>query len=108
HEKSDLERLEAFIPVYLEGVSVEDMREHRPDQMAGAALSHLILADSRKSDDIAVSVFNPRRRNNRWSSLHTIIQVVAPDMPFLVDSLSMVARRRGLIIHQTVHPVLSV
>jgi glutamate dehydrogenase len=108
YEKSDLERLEAFIPVYFEGVSVEDMREHRPDQMAGAALAHLTLAEGRKREGIAVDVFNPRRRNNRWSSLHTIIQVVAPDMPFLVDSLSMVARRAGLSIHQTVHPVLSV
>lgn len=108
YEKGDQTQVAAFIPVYYEGAGLEDLRDHQADQLAGAACSHFALADGRKGNDIAVEVFNPRRREHGWSSAHTIIQVVAPDMPFLVDSLTMVARRAELMVHQTVHPVLSV
>ncbi len=100
--------LESFIPLYYAGSSIEDLRLHHAGELAGAALTHFSLAETRKEGDIAVRVFNPLRREKGWSSARTIIEIVAADMPFLVDSLTMLARRHELVVYQTVHPVLSV
>jgi hypothetical protein len=55
-----------------------------------------------------IRVCNPAPRDDGWNSPHTIVQVVTDDMPFLVDSTSMVLNRHGSYIHLTVHPVLHV
>jgi glutamate dehydrogenase len=36
-----------------------------------------------------------------------VIDVVTDDMPFLVDSITMVVYRRGLVIHRLLHPLIS-
>ncbi|MGH8273524.1 MAG: NAD-glutamate dehydrogenase [Gammaproteobacteria bacterium] len=101
-------QLDKFVPLYYEGASTADLRNHSVTELAGAALSHFQLAASLAEGESAVRVFNPRRRENGWGSAHTIIESVAPDMPFLVDSLTMAAQRNELIVHQTVHPVLGI
>ncbi|MGH8161618.1 MAG: NAD-glutamate dehydrogenase, partial [Gammaproteobacteria bacterium] len=107
-QSGDPALLEAFVPPYYAGSSIEDLRLHHIGELAGAALTHFALADTRRGNDIAVRVFNPVRREKGWGSARTIIEIVAPDMPFLVDSLTMAARRHELTVYQTVHPVLSV
>ena len=35
---------------------------------------------------LEVLVENPERARDGWSSEHTVIRVLAPDMPFIIDS----------------------
>ncbi|MGH8426865.1 MAG: NAD-glutamate dehydrogenase [Gammaproteobacteria bacterium] len=100
--------LKGFLQAYYAGVNTEDLREYAPANLAGAALSHLQIGEPRRGRDFAVRVFNPRQKEEGWSSAHTLFETVAPDMPFLVDSVTMVAEKHRLAVHQTIHPVLSV
>jgi len=99
---------EPFVQAYYAGANNEDLKDYNPTDLVGAAVSHLDLASRRADGDMLVRVHNPRTRTTGWRSIHTIIETVAPDMPFLVDSVTMVAQQHGLTVHQTVHPVLSV
>jgi glutamate dehydrogenase len=98
----------AFIPLYYRNTALDDLKDRAIEDLAGAALSHLQLALQRSSGTPCIRVWNPAPRTDRWDSAHTIVQIVTDDMPFLVDSTSMVLNRHGSYIHLTVHPVLHV
>ena len=106
--KSAQEGLDIFLEAYYSNVGLEDLRERTPEDLAGAAVSHLGLASRREPGEPRVRVYNPTEAQHGWNSTHTIVEVVTDDMPFLVDSLGMVINRHGLYIHLTVHPIIVV
>ncbi|NPU90770.1 MAG: NAD-glutamate dehydrogenase [Gammaproteobacteria bacterium] len=46
-----------------------------------------------------IRVFNPRFEDHGWQSTHTVVEVLARDSAFLVDTVMMEVVRRGLSIH---------
>ncbi|HEX5313943.1 MAG TPA: NAD-glutamate dehydrogenase [Gammaproteobacteria bacterium] len=100
--------LKEYLHSYYGEASTGDLREYTPGNLAAAALSHLELGEHLGSKAFAVRVLNPRPKEDGWHSVHTVFQTVVADMPFLVDSTTMVAQKHGLTVHQTIHPVLAV
>ena len=99
---------EAFARVYFHGVAEEDMRPRATDDLVGAALAHLAIAGTRRPGEAIVKVFNPVAQRDGFACAHTVVAVVTDDMPFLVDSLSIVFLQAGLKVHFLAHPVLTV
>jgi glutamate dehydrogenase len=97
-----------FVRQYYHGVAEEDLAEHPSEELAAAALSHLRFAAVRNAPRALVRIYNPDEERDGWTSRHTVVEVTADDMPFLVDSLGMVLTQAGLTIHMMVHPVLAV
>ncbi len=97
-----------FIHAYYHGVSEEDLAEHRPEDLAGAAVAHLALGKTRRAGKPLVRVFNPDLKHDAFTSSHTLIALVTDDMPFLVDSLGIIFNQSALAIHFIAHPVLTV
>ena len=97
-----------FIRQYYAGISAEDLRQRRSADLAGAALSHLALTKSRRKGQFKIKVFNPTEAKDGWTSPHSVLQVVADDRPFLVDSLGAAINTMGHSVHLTVHPILRV
>ncbi|HVR29422.1 MAG TPA: NAD-glutamate dehydrogenase domain-containing protein, partial [Thermoanaerobaculia bacterium] len=89
-------------------VAPEDLEARQPLDLYGAALGLWRFARSRAPGQERVRVFNPTLEEHGWQSTHTVIEIVNDDMPFLVDSVSMAANRRGLTIHLIMHPVIAV
>lgn len=79
----------SFIPCYYANVSKEDLDERTIHDLYGAALSHWRLVKDTQKGEVKLSVFNPNDTNAGWQSPHTIIQIISPDAPFLVDSVRM-------------------
>lgn len=102
------EWLSAFLEVYYGAASLDELREHNPRHLIGAALSHLQLSQTRADKHHVVRVYNPTEENDGWHSPHTIIQTVAMDSPFIVDSISLCAQSHQLRVYSTLHPVLAV
>jgi len=107
-KRSDKSIAEPFARQYYRGVAEEDLNEYSIDQLAAAALGHLEFARARKAGKPAVRIFNPDLATDGWACDHTIVEVTVEDMPFLVDSLTMVLNRAGLRIHMMAHPVIPV
>lgn len=53
-------------------------------------------------------VFNPSQAKHGWQSTHSIIEVIQPDMPFLVDSVGMALNRMGITAHMMLHTPLAI
>ncbi|MDX6225855.1 MAG: glutamate dehydrogenase [Frankiales bacterium] len=98
----------AYLRQYYRHVAPEDLLGRDPDDVRGAALSQLRLAERRPMGTALVRVINPTIADDGWSSPHTVVEVVIDDMPFLVDSVSAELTRHDLAIHLIVHPQLMV
>ena len=96
-----------YLGIYFSNVDAEDLANRDPQELAGAALSHLMFAMRRRRAAL-VRVFNPTLREHGFVSPHTIIDVVNDDMPFLVDSISLALQERSLTLHFLAHPVFAV
>ncbi|HEY8540161.1 MAG TPA: hypothetical protein VIL28_14925, partial [Steroidobacteraceae bacterium] len=96
----------SFVKQYFHGVDEDDLRASPASDLAAAAIAHLRFASRRARGRPLVRVYNPSADRDGYASTHTIVEVTLEDMPFLVDSLSMVMTRAGLRIHRMMHPVL--
>ncbi len=99
---------EAFIRRFYENVAPTDIISEDTEDLYGAALSLWSFAAARKPKTAKVRVYNPGFDQHGWHSTHTVIEIVHDDMPFLVDSVSADLNRRGITIHQLIHPIFVV
>jgi glutamate dehydrogenase len=79
-----------------------------PEELYGAAVQHHRLGLSRLPGQAAIAFYVPDFDRHGWHSPHTIIDIVSDDMPFLVDSITMLIYHQGLAIHRLMHPLLGV
>ncbi|MDR0440234.1 MAG: NAD-glutamate dehydrogenase [Candidatus Accumulibacter sp.] len=78
------------------------------EELHGAAIQHTRLGQSRQPGQATIALYTPDFDRHGWHTPHTVIDIVTDDMPFLVDSLTMVIHSSGLTIHRLIHPVLGV
>ncbi|MFK8083637.1 MAG: NAD-glutamate dehydrogenase [Granulosicoccus sp.] len=102
------EQLSAFVPAYFASLANSELSSLPTEDLAGMALSHWQLAKTRNDGQPLYRVFNPGFDTQGWHSLHTVIQIVANDQPWLVSSLQATLAREGHVIHLLVHPILAV
>ncbi|WP_405056301.1 NAD-glutamate dehydrogenase [Kribbella sp. NBC_01505] len=106
HDKSsDPGKLKTFLERYYRYVAAEDVAERQPADCLGAARHHYKSAVSRPQGTAKVQVFTPTLEEHGWSANgRTVVEIVIDDMPFLVDSASMVITQRDLEIQLLIHP----
>jgi len=64
------------------------------------------LQDTSSGNDIRV--YSPELENDGWQTQHSVIELVHPDMPFLVDSIRMELNRMGVGVHLHIHLPMSI
>ena len=104
----DAARVERFVRLYYGWVPPEDLVGRDPLDIYGAALAEWNFMRTRAPGSAKVRVYNPDFEQHGWQSTHTVVEIVADDMPFLVDSVSMELSRQAYGIHLVVHPVIGV
>jgi glutamate dehydrogenase len=102
------DQVEAFTLQLYRRVDPEDLLERAIPDLYGAAVAHWGFARQRAPGAAKVRVYSPRFEEHGWRSVHSVVEIVTDDMPFLVDSVSMELNRQGLTIHLPIHPVLTV
>jgi glutamate dehydrogenase len=100
--------VEGITREYFRRLDAQDLAERTPEDLLGAVLSHLQLAEKRAAGRPKVRIFSPALAEDGWSSRHSVIQIVNDDMPFLVDSTTLEINRQGLMLHLIVHPIYAV
>ena len=93
---------------YLRDVATEEVARWRPEDVAGAVLSHRDLARHRTPGQARIRVFTPTVEVDSWATGNSVIEIVTEDMPFLVDSVVGALDRAGIRVLAIVHPLLFV
>jgi glutamate dehydrogenase len=94
---------QAFCNAFFSRMSSSDAELHAPTQWAVIVASLLDFMQQRRPGQTLVRVLNPKEAHGGRS----LLQVVTDDMPFLVDSTSMILAHRQAV-HAAIHPVLGV
>jgi len=96
-----------FLRAFFRGVAEEDLRMHRPADLATAALAHLQFGRVRPGNRVLVELAPPLSTADPTAAHRAVVRVVAPDMPFLVESIGIVFNEMNIAMHLIVHPVLT-
>ncbi|GGP18983.1 NAD-glutamate dehydrogenase [Silvimonas iriomotensis] len=100
--------LASFLKAWSADLPEEDFSTHQPEDWLGAAHAHQRLGQRRLPDQPLLRIYNPTPPEHGWQSSHTVIELVVPNLPFLVDTVSMALARAGYTVHLVLHPVLHV
>jgi len=107
-ERQEGETSELLLTRYYRHMLTEELLTRRPEDLAGAALSHRVLAYQRQRGCPQVRVFTPSVEQEGWSTGNTVVEIVTDDMPFLVDSVTAELARQGRVLGLLVHPQMVV
>lgn len=99
---------ETLMRRFYEHVTSDDVQGRDRDTLGAMSHSLRDLAASRTLGQPGVRVINPLRDEHGWVTRHTVVQVCADDMPFLVDSVLGELRQRELTVHLLIHPQMVV
>ncbi len=92
------EGFRAFVDAFYRGFPLDEIagREVRDVYACTYLLWQAFSAD--RGPEARISLLNPELENHGFTSHHTLVSVVAPDRPFLVDSLRLTLDRHDVTI----------
>ena len=100
--------LRSFLNPFFAIATPEELTAYRRRDLVGSTLAFWRYFQTHDHNAPKIEVLNPDYENNGWHSTHTIVQILHPDMPFIVDSVRMKLNERGATIHHLRNCVLSV
>ncbi|MFA7554774.1 MAG: NAD-glutamate dehydrogenase [Spongiibacteraceae bacterium] len=83
----------------------EDFRGREISDIYGSTMGSWAFIQQHDLQAPKVRVFNPEYQKHGWQSGHTMVAVLARDMPFITDSVRGELNRRNLSVY-TVHSVI--
>ncbi|GAB3489230.1 NAD-glutamate dehydrogenase [Marinomonas epiphytica] len=92
--------------LYFQDSLAEDLVDESIENLYGTIICLWDFLQQRPDNQPKVRVYNPNFEEHSWQSTHTVIEILAEDMPFLVSSFNMSLVRLGHTIHLTAHPVV--
>ncbi|WP_416885775.1 NAD-glutamate dehydrogenase [Marinospirillum sp.] len=101
-------QLQRFTQHFYHHAAVDELAQWPQELLYGMSVSLWNFIQQRQSAQPKLSVFNPDFEEDGWQASHTIIQVLNPDRPFLVDSLRMELQRQQLAVHTIHNAILEV
>ncbi|KFN44645.1 NAD-glutamate dehydrogenase [Arenimonas oryziterrae] len=104
---SQSELAKAFTAAYFARMPSDELALRPAVAWAGIAASALEFAQQRQPGKAKIRVFNPAAGDG-FETAYTVVQIVNDDMPFLVDSVSMLLSQRDIAMHGIVHPVIAI
>ncbi|MSY53941.1 MAG: NAD-glutamate dehydrogenase, partial [Actinobacteria bacterium] len=96
--------LSHVVPRYFDLVAPEDLVGTEVRDLQAMIEAHVALGQKRVPGSANVKAISPTLDSAGWHSLHTVVQVVTDDMPFLVDSVSAELSRQDRSIRVIIHP----
>jgi glutamate dehydrogenase len=102
------EQVASFVRQFYRWVPAEDLAQREHLDLYGAAVTHWRLAQERAPGEVRLHIYNPTLERHGWRSLHTVVEIVSDDMPFVVDSVTMELARLGHEIKLVIHPVIRI
>ena len=98
----------AFVGGYYGRLDPEDLESRRVPDLYGMVMSHFRLGRIRRPGEVLLRVYAPDIDEHGFASVHSVVELVSEDMPFLVDSMSMELSRHRYGLHLVNHPVIGV
>ncbi len=106
--KSGAEALKPFAESLFGKADGDFLHAFDPDSLAAMAQGGLRRVRQKQKGEAHVNVYNPSYPADGWEAPYTVVEVLLPDRPFIVDSLRAELKRRGYELYHLLHPILDV
>ncbi|MCK7547123.1 NAD-glutamate dehydrogenase [Marinobacter koreensis] len=106
--KTEAKKISEFAKQHYAHIPLEELVSRRFQDTYGAILAAWQFLQKRSADQTPVSVFNPDLESDGWQSTHTVVFILHPNMPFLIDSLRIAINQREIGTHSIQHSILRV
>ena len=100
--------IQEFASLLFKNIAASDLEGRNDSDLYGATLSLWQSFSHYDQSSPYIKVLNPQITNHGWQSEHTIVEIITPDMPFLVDSVRIALNRLGITAHLLLHSPISV
>ncbi|WP_158969064.1 NAD-glutamate dehydrogenase [Paraglaciecola sp. L3A3] len=98
-----VEPITNFSKILFNNISNDDLEDRNVSDLYGATLSLWNQFVNYQGDKPFIRAFNPEISKHGWQSTHTIVEIIVPDIPFLVDSVRMALNSQGITAHLLLH-----
>ncbi len=98
--------LQAFARAYVRRIPSDYLELLSEEEMCAQIEGFLDFARVRKGREVLVRAFNPSRATHGYERPGAVVEMVAPDAPFLVDSVTMALTGGGYTVEALIHPVI--
>ena len=106
--KPEAKKVIEFARQHYAHIPLEELVSRRFSDTYGAVLAAWQFLQKRAADETPVAVFNPELESDGWQSTHTVIFILHPNIPFLIDSLRMAINRQEIGTHSLQHSIFRV
>lgn len=106
--KAEAKKISEFVKQHYAHIPLEELLSRRLSDTYGAALAAWQFLQKRSDEQTPVSVFNPDLESDGWQSTHTVVFILHPNIPFLIDSLRIAINQQEIGTHSIQHSILQV
>src|SRR5690554_1688491 len=106
--KAEAGKISEFAKQHYAHIPLEELVSRRFSDTYGAVLAAWQFMQKRTSEETPVSVFNPELESDGWQSTHTVVFILHPNIPFLIDSLRIAINQQEIGTHSIQHSILQV
>ena len=107
-ESAEADSLCRFAEAFFGIVALEELQQRQDSDLLGCTLSFWRFLQQLPQAEGTLRVFNPDTRQHGWQSTHSVVEILHPDQPFLVDSVRMALNQQGYAIHTLQNSVIAV
>ncbi|PCJ31541.1 MAG: hypothetical protein COA99_17105 [Moraxellaceae bacterium] len=107
-DKSQIDSVIQFARHFYAAAPLEELATKRVDDLYGATVALWDFVQHRTPGKPKVRVFNPKFEDHGWQGTHTIVEILAPDKAFVVESMMMEFTRRDIAIHSVTNAGFSI
>ncbi|PCM45358.1 NAD-glutamate dehydrogenase [Marinobacter sp. ANT_B65] len=104
--KAEARKISEFVKQHYAHTPLEELVSRRLSDTYGAALAAWQFLQKRSAEETPVAVFNPDLESDGWQSTHTVVFILHPNIPFLIDSLRIAVNQREIGTHSIQHSIL--
>ncbi|MGY0399548.1 MAG: NAD-glutamate dehydrogenase [Ostreibacterium sp.] len=97
--------IEPFLKRYYSLADDEDLASYQPKSLFATAYQHFQTLLNYNGKKALIKTYNPNKLKHGYDSDYSVLDVIAADRPFLIDSIQMVFVRQNLSIHFVTHPI---
>ncbi len=87
--------VDALAKLFFRSYPADDLQDSKPDDLYGFIYGCFKLIQRWDRESVQVKVFNPDLEQHGWESHHSVVVILSPDMPFLLDSSRGELNRRN-------------
>ena len=106
--KTEAKKISEFAKQHYAHIPLEELVSRRFADTYGAVLAAWQFLQKRSAEETPVAVFNPDLESDGWQSTHTVVFILHPNIPFLIDSLRIAINHREIGTHSIQHSILQV